>query len=78
MPNGKPGDAPWTDFFIHKHDVYPKDISEMLWAIYNKSPDLLSHLSHPDMWDWEQGKNLDEAREKLKVIIHENEIPHEN
>ena len=74
MPNGKPGDAPWTDFFVHKMNVFPPDISDMLWAIYRVSPDLIKSLNYPDMWNWEKGEKLDDARLTLKKIISENGI----
>lgn len=38
MPNGKPGDAPWSDFFVHGHKVFPDDIARMLRAIYGVNP----------------------------------------
>jgi hypothetical protein len=74
MAAGGPGDAPWSDFFTHKIDVFPKDIAEMLWAIHRVSPSLIRHLNHPEMWDWEQGEKLNEARVTLKNIMQENDI----
>jgi hypothetical protein len=46
----------------------------MLWAIYRVSPDLICHLNHPDMWAWEAGERLDEARVILRTIMSENGI----
>ncbi|MEZ6118575.1 MAG: hypothetical protein R3C28_18695 [Pirellulaceae bacterium] len=75
MPNGRPGDAPWSDFFGHgRHNMFPPDIAAMLLAIHAVDPALIKHLNHPDMWDWEQGKNLDGGREKLSQIMVENDI----
>jgi len=69
MPNGKPGDAPWTDFFVHKYNIFPGDMARMLRALYAYSPNLIEHLAYPDMWDWEQGKNINEGREKLQQLM---------
>jgi len=74
MPNGKPGDAPWSDFFVHGYDVFPSDIAAMLRAIYDVNPSLIRHLAHPDMWQWEQGKDLDDGRSKLAKIMADNDI----
>lgn len=75
MPNGKSGDAPWSDFFGHgQHDLFPADIAEMLLAIHAVDPSLIRHLSHPDMWAWEKGEDLDNGREKLRQIMADNEI----
>lgn len=75
MPNGKPGDAPWTDFFIHGREVFPADIASMLKAIHVANPTLIEHLHYPDMWDWEKGLRLEEGRKKLRKIIQDNCIP---
>jgi hypothetical protein len=74
MPNGRPGDAPWSDFFVHGHDVFPPDIAAMLRAIHAVNPSLIQHLSHPDMWCWEQGDDLDNGRAKLTQIMSDNVI----
>lgn len=74
MANGRPGDAPWTDFFNHGRDVFPEDIAKMLLAIHAASPALIQHLNHPDMWEWEAGRQLDEGREKLRQIMSEHNI----
>ena len=75
MPNGKPGDHPYTDFFTHKFHVFPEDMAAMLNAIHSVSPRLVEPLGDADMWDWEAGKNLDIGREKLRKIIADNNIP---
>jgi hypothetical protein len=74
MGAGGRGDAPWTAFFLHKLDVAPKDISTMLWEIHDVPPTLLEGLEHPDMWQWEKGEGLDEARVVLKEIMVKNAI----
>lgn len=75
VPNGKPGDAPWSDFFVHKRNIFPNDIARMLRAIYAVSPKLINHLADDDMWEWEAGRKLDEGRSTLRRIIVENNIP---
>lgn len=39
MPNGKPGDAPWSDFFVHGREIFPPDMAAMLRAIHAVDPD---------------------------------------
>ena len=75
MPNGTPGDAPWTDLFVHKRNIFPYDMEEMLWRIHEYDENLIRHLNYPDMWKWEKGENLEEGRQKLKKIIEENNVP---
>lgn len=75
MPNGKPGDAPWTDFFVHGQAIFPPDICEMLQAIARHDVGLIRHLAHPDMWDWAEGKRLDEGRQALRQIMRDNGAP---
>ena len=75
MPNGKPGDSPWSDFFGHgRHEMFPSDISAMLLALHAIDPALIRSLHYPDMCDWERGKNLDDARRKLRQIMVENGV----
>ena len=76
MPNGKPGDSPWTDFFKHGSKLFPDDISARLWAIHAVSPELTQPLV-ADMWHWAHGDQLDEGRRKLDAIIKDNGIPFE-
>ena len=76
MPNGAAGDAPWSDFFVHGKSIFPPDMCVMLHVIKQHDVELIRHLAHPDMWDWEVGKNLEEGRRKLKEIIRTNGIPY--
>ena len=69
--NGKPGDNPLTDLVIHEAHPFPPDIEKMLieidslgrksgrWALGENWP------FSPKEFDWERGKNLDEARRLL-------------
>jgi hypothetical protein len=74
MLNGKPGDAPWTDFFVHSRDIFPEDITAMLKAIYAVSTSLTFQVGS-SMWDWKAGRDLEAGRAKLKQIIADNNIP---
>ena len=76
MPNGKPGDAPWSDFFVHGKSIFPPDICVMLHVIKSHDIELIRPLADTDMWDWEAGKNVEEGRRKLKEIIRANGIPY--
>ena len=75
MPNGKPSDNPLSDLVIHGAHPFPRDIEEMLLRI-----DALGR--RPGRWplgenwpfsprevDWEQGKDLEEARRLLANLI---------
>lgn len=37
MPNGKPGDHPYTDIVVHKRDVYSKRAAELVREIASLS-----------------------------------------
>jgi hypothetical protein len=75
MPNGRPGDNPLTDLTIHGAHPFPQDIEEMLltvdtlgrrpgrWPLGENWP------FSPKEFDWEQGKNLEEARRLLTHLI---------
>jgi hypothetical protein len=73
--NGKSGDSPLSDMTIHGAHPFPRDVEEMLLRI-----DALGR--RPDRWplgenwpfsprefDWEQGKDLDNARHLLAYLI---------
>lgn len=47
----------------------------MLQAIARHDVGLIRHLAHPDMWDWAEGKKLDEGRQALRQIIRDNGVP---
>jgi len=57
MPNGAPGDAPWSDFFVHGNSIFPPDMCVMLHVIRNHDVALTRALAYPEMW--EAGRNLD-------------------
>lgn len=75
MPNGKPGDNPLSDLVIHGAHPFPRDIEEMLFRI-----DSLGRTQHrwplgenwpfsPLEFDWERGKDHENARRLLKQLI---------
>jgi hypothetical protein len=68
MPNGKIGDHPMTDLFAHGRHPFPPDMEEMIRNLAAIRPDIVQ-LLQLDSFDWEQGKNLDEGRKRLKELI---------
>ena len=75
MPNGKPGDAPWSDFFVHGKDVFPLAIAGKLKRVRAYDDSLIRHFANNDMWDWERGERIEEGVEKLQKIIDDHKIP---
>ena len=49
MPNGKPGDHPLTDIFIHKLEVYGKEADELI----RKIGELCSRRQLDEWWEKE-------------------------
>ncbi len=41
MPNGKPGDHPYTDIVLHRTDVYGREIDELVREIDRTGPEVL-------------------------------------
>jgi hypothetical protein len=65
MANGKPHDNPLSDLLIHGWHPFPLDIEAMILEIVKlDSPQALNDLGMK-VFDWEEGKNLDEARALL-------------
>ena len=75
MPNGKPGDSPLSDLTIHRVNRFPRDIKKMLlridslgrrpgrWPLGENWP------FSPQEFNWEQGKDLENARQVLSHLI---------
>jgi hypothetical protein len=75
VPNGKHGDNPLSDMTIHGAHPFPPDIEEMLlridalgrrpgrWPLGENWP------FSPREFEWERGKNLDDARRDLARLI---------
>jgi hypothetical protein len=65
MPNGKHGDHPITDLLVHGAYPFPADIEEMILEIVKLDPNATFDGFGWKPFDWEEGKNLDEARSLL-------------
>ncbi|MHC4116710.1 MAG: hypothetical protein ACYSWO_04300 [Planctomycetota bacterium] len=63
MPNGKPGDHPLTDIFIHGLDVYGKEIDDLI----RKIGDLSSKRELDEWWEKEIGWNRNQSDLLSKV-----------
>ena len=75
MPNEKTGDNPLSDLTIHGLHPFPSDVEELLlridsigrcpgrWPLGENWP------FSPREFDWERGKNLDEARNLLQDLL---------
>ncbi len=70
--NGKIGDNPISDILIHNLHPLPLDMEEMIRAIRLIDPQLLHDNFSLEPFDWEQGKNLEEGRRKLKDLLAKN------
>ena len=80
MPNGKAGDNPLTDLIIHGSHPFPRDIEELLlridalgrgpgrWPLGENWP------FSPREFDWEQGKDIENARQLLAHLIEMLEL----
>jgi hypothetical protein len=68
MPNGKPGDHPVNDMFLHGAHPYPADIEEMIRRLAHIDPMLLEEIDR-DVFEWEAGRGLEQARGKLQELI---------
>jgi hypothetical protein len=55
MPNGKPGDHPLTDIFVHKMEVYGPEADELI----RKIGQLCSRRELDEWWDREIGWSQD-------------------
>jgi hypothetical protein len=75
MPNGKTGDNPLSDLTIHDLHPFPDEIEALLlridsigrrpgrWPLGENWP------FSPREFEWEKGKNLDEARKLLQELL---------
>ena len=68
MANGKLGDNPLSDMFIHGKHPFPADIEQMIRKL-----DSLGHIPLDALqwapFDWNQGRFHAEARKLLKGLI---------
>ena len=75
MPNGKTGDNPLSDLTTHGLHPFPSDVEELLlridsigrgpgrWPLGENWP------YSPQEFEWEKGKNLDQARKVLQDLL---------
>lgn len=71
MPNGKPGDHPVTDMFVYGAHPFPADIEERLRRLHQINPLLINDLGWKPN-EWEQGRELAEARALLDEMLREH------
>jgi hypothetical protein len=75
MPNGKHGDNPLSDMAIHGKHPFPRDLEELLWRIdalgraQGRWPLGENWPYSPREFEWEKGRNLEEARELLSRLV---------
>ena len=68
MPNGKHGDNPLTDMFVHGRHPFPPDIEDLLRELRSLGHLHLDALSWAP-FDWEAGRFHEEARRLLRGLI---------
>ena len=72
MPNGKPGDHPLTDTFVHGFHPFPSDIEQMLGKLLRREGyDGVQAISDAECTDWAAGVAIEEGRVKLRRLLDE-------
>lgn len=67
MPNGKPGDHPYTDIVIHGANVYGDDIDDLVREMHHlKSSDLIRDRVSALLWDHNPWFSKDINRQLLR------------
>ena len=66
MPNGKPGDHPLTDIFVHNLEVYGKEVDDLI----KKIGSLSSNRELDEWWEKEIGWDPDQESLLLKAKKH--------
>jgi predicted amidophosphoribosyltransferase len=77
MPNGRPGDHPFTDWKVHGQHPFPPDIEKMLQQAFRLDPDWLSKLPQAEAREWDRRfceweaalRNLESGRRALEDLI---------
>ncbi len=69
MPNGKLGDNPISDMFIHGKHPFPADVEEMIRELYRINRVVFDDNFSSAVFDWERGENLEQGRAKLKELL---------
>jgi len=68
MPNGKPGDHPLTDQFVHGLHPFPADIESLLWEIRDTDPSALKAIEN-ELLRWQADKTYALARRTLRELL---------
>jgi hypothetical protein len=71
MPNGTPGDHPYTDMVAHGKHPFPPDIESMLWKLREMDHSFIDQFGW-EPFRWEKGENLDDARMKLRLLMEKH------
>ena len=79
MPNGRPGDHPLTDMLTHGMHPFPPEMEAMLREILELDPEFpdgkrryLEQIEWDKRFsDWCQGKNLDEGKKEMSLVLKE-------
>jgi hypothetical protein len=70
MPNGKPGDHPYTDIVVHKRDVYSQRAADLVREIASLSDEKGRHQLADLLWrDYDEFGKPDVA--KLERVLME-------
>lgn len=69
MPNGKIGDNPISDMFLHDSHPFPPDMEEMIRELHKINRIAFDDNFSSDVFNWEQGKHLEEGRAKLQQLL---------
>ena len=57
-----------NDMFLHGAHPFPADIEEMIRRLAHIDPMLLKEIDR-DVFEWEAGRGLEQARGKLQELI---------
>jgi hypothetical protein len=71
MPNGKPGDSPYTDIANHRDEIYGSEIGALSRKIESVGTDSVRRAVFDLLWDYypcSGTPNLDELRTKLIAL----------
>jgi len=70
MPNGKPGDHPLTDIFLHKLEVYGREADDLI----QKIGQLCSERELDEWWEHEIGWSNDRGLALRKARVRYEEL----
>ena len=70
MANGKPGDHPLTDLFVHGIEVYGREADDLI----RKISGLCSRRELDEWWEREIGWSADKARVLPKARFHYDQL----